>query len=958
LKKENRKLSEVEEKKQSDEVSRRDFLVGAGTVVIGGAIGAGLLSSCGETVTTTVKETSTKTVPTTVTVGEGTPITVTETKTVDGSGGTATVTETKTVTDNGGSSTSSFKIDKTVLKTFGLNGFANGGAVACVDVKDGKWVRTRPLHFDEKYTESELNPFIINARGKTFKKPLKSAISYFSMAYKQRVYSPTRILYPLQRVDWEPGGDPAKINAQNRGKSKYKRISWDTATDIIASELKRIQETYGAYSILGQGDGHGEAKCVQGAHGCQFKLLDLMGGYTLQVRNADSWEGWYWGTKHVWGQGAMGLLAPSNNSLYDCLLNTEMMIFMGSDHETTGNFNGQDVCIYDQWLKAVGIKFICISPDCNYSTAIHADKWIPVLPNTDAALQLAIIYTWIKEDSYDKDYIATHTVGFDDYIKPYVMGDEDGIEKSPEWASPLCGVPEWTIKALARAWATKVTSVGHNNGGGMIRGPYSHEAARFEAVLLAMQGLGKPGVNQVHHGYASPPNQTSPSLRSASQVWWYGVLTPQIIPKPLVMKAILNPPVESWGSTLLGAQVADQFVKYTYPIDEADGGTRIHGIWCDNPCYTACWNNSFMCEDAFRDPSIEFFLIQHPWMQDDCWFADIILPINTVAEEDDIMAGGGCLFMTNKAIEPIGESKTDYEAVCEVARKVGLYDEYTDGQSIEEKIKYGWEISGCKDFISFEDLNEIGYYMPPSKEGWEQLPAGVSAFYNDPVKNPLATPTGKLELYSAALAEHFPDDEERPPYPKWVTGGPGKWHDESRLGERFKDYPLLMVSNHPRWRSHANCDELPWFREIPTCKVKGYDGYMYEPIWIHPTDADARGIKHGDIIKMYNERGTVLGGAYVTERIIIGAVYQDHGAPIDPITDKLDRGGENNLISPLNGPSPNCWGNATSGFLVEVAKVEPEEMQEWRNNYPEAFNRDYDPNYGLLFSSWIEGGKV
>ncbi len=952
MKKEQNKLpEEKEEKKQSGEVSRRDFLVGAGTVVVGGAVGAGLLSSCGDgeekTITTTIEKTKTVT----TTIGEGIPVTVTETKQV---GAGETVTRTTTITGTGEAG-NCFKPDKTVIKTFGLNGFANGGSLAYVDVKDGKWVRTRPVHYDDQYTENELNPYVITTNnGATFKKPLKSPLSYFSMAYKQRVYSPTRIKYPLQRVDWEPGG--INVNPQNRGKSKYKRITWNEATDIIASELKRIQETYGYASILGQGDGHGEAKCVQGAHGCQFKLLDLMGGYTLQVRNADSWEGWYWGTKHVWGQGAMGLLAPSNNSLYDCLMHTEMMIFMGSDHETTGNFNDQSAPIYDQWLKAAGIKFVCISPDCNYSTVINGDKWIPVLPNTDAALQLAIIYTWINEDSYNKDYIASHTVGFDDYIKPYVMGDEDGIPKTPEWASSLCGVPEWTIKALARAWASNVTSVGHNNGGGMIRGPYSHEPARLEAVLLSMQGLGAPGVNQVHHGYATPPNISSPSLRSASQVWWYGVLTPQIIPKPLVMEAITNPPVESWGSTLLGAQVADQFVKYTYPIDEANGGATIHGIWCDNPCYTACWNNSFKCEEAFRDPSIEFFLIQHPWMQDDCWFADIILPINTVAEETDIMAGSGALFITNQAIEPIGESKTDYEIACEVAKKVGLYDEYTDGETLEEKMKYGWEISGCKDLISWEDLNEKGYYMPPTKDDWEQTPAGVIAFYTDPDANPLATPTGKLELYSAALAEHFPDDEERPPYPKWVTGGAGMWHDESRLGERFKTYPLLMVSNHPRWRSHANCDELPWFREIPTCKVKGYDGYMYEPIWIHPTDAAARGIEHGDIIKMYNERGTVLGGAYLTERIIVGAVYQDHGAPIDPITDKLDRGGENNCISPFHGPSPCCWGNATSGFLVEVEKVDPNQMEGWRKTYPEAFSRDYDPNYGLLFSSWIEEG--
>jgi len=131
---------------------------------------------------------------------------------------------------------------------------------------------------------------------------------------------------------------------------------------------------------------------------------------------------------------------------------------------------------------------------------------------------------------------------------------------------------------------------------------------------------------------------------------------------------------------------------------------------------------------------------------------------------------------------------------------------------------------------------------------------------------------------------------------------------------------------------------------------------MYEPVWIHPTDAAKRGIVSGDIVKIFNERGTVLGGAIVWERIIPGAIYQDHGARTDPIAPGIDRGGANNLISPVNTLSKNCLGMATSGFLVEVAKVTGAEMDQWRKNYPDAFARDYDPDSGPLFSGWVEGG--
>jgi trimethylamine-N-oxide reductase (cytochrome c) len=146
-------------------------------------------------------------------------------------------------------------------------------------------------------------------------------------------------------------------------------------------------------------------------------------------------------------------------------------------------------------MTELGIKCVYICPDLNYAAAVHADKWIPVLPNTDAALYLAVCYMWLTENTYEKEYVETHAVGFDEFFD-YVLGKVDGVPKTPAWASPKCGVPEWTIKALARDWANKPTSILHGNGGPGIRGPYATEPARLEAILLGMRGLGKPGVHQ------------------------------------------------------------------------------------------------------------------------------------------------------------------------------------------------------------------------------------------------------------------------------------------------------------------------------------------------------------------------------------------------------------------------------------------------------------------------------
>ena len=230
-------------------------------------------------------------------------------------------------------------------------------------------------------------------------------------------------------------------------------------------------------------------------------------------------------------------------------------------------------------------------------------------------------------------------------------------------------------------------------------------------------------------------------------------------------------------------------------------------------------------------------------------------------------------------------------------------------------------------------------------------------FYEDPEANPLKTPSGKLEFYSERLAAHFPDDKERPPIPKWIEKG--ITHDERISSERARKYPLLLMSNHGRWRVHTQCDDISWTREAPTCKVMGFDGYKYEPLWINPIDAEERGIQNGDILKIFNELGIVLAGAYVTERIRSGVVYIDHGARIDFIkVGEIDRGGAINTISPDNIISKTCPGMATSGYLVQVGKLSMGEYEQWKREYPEAFNKDYDHASGLRFNAWIEkGGK-
>ena len=163
-------------------------------------------------------------------------------------------------------------------------------------------------------------------------------------------------------------------------------------------------------------------------------------------------------------------------------------------------------------------------------------------------------------------------------------------------------------------------------------------------------------------------------------------------------------------------------------------------------------------------------------------------------------------------------------------------------------------------FISWEEFKEKSYFVVPVAEDWEKDPPGLRKFYEDPAKILCRHPQRQTGiLFRDVWPNISPMTRRGRPIPKWIEKS--KTHDERLSGSRAKKFPLLMMSNHGRWRVHAQCDDISWTREVPTCKVKGWDGYLYEPVWIHPVDAAKRGIKDGDIVKIYNERGIVLGGA-------------------------------------------------------------------------------------------------
>jgi molybdopterin guanine dinucleotide-containing S/N-oxide reductase-like protein len=823
-----------------------------------------------------------------------------------------------------------------------------GGGPIRVHVKNGKITRVRPLVFDENDAPS----WTIEARGQKFTPPRKACVASFALTEKERVYSKDRILYPLKRVDFDQNGER---HPENRGKSGYEQISWDEAINIVSGEMKRIRSTYGPEAIVSRGSSHHNWGNVGYRSSAWARFFNLI-GFTDILDNPDSWEGWHWGAPHAYGFFWRLGNPEQYDLLEDALKNTEMVVYWSNDPDSThGIYGGNESALWRIWLRERGIKQVFVDPYCNYTAAIHSEKWIAYRPGTETALAMAIAYVWLTEGTYDKQYIETHSLGFDEF-KNYILGKEDGVAKTPEWAAEICDVSARNIIALAREWASKRTmlSSGTKGGeGGACRQAYATEWARMMVFLAAMQGMGKPGSNIWGTTLGPPFNATLDfpgyAQGGINRLAKKPAVNPvkQRIYRLLLPEAILNPPIKWMGDGFCGNSIEQQFNKYVYPLP---GCSEVKMFYRYGGAFIATMTETNRWVRMYQSPKLEFVVNQDCWWCPETKFADIILPACTNLERNDISewanaggysvhGAGACnhrvIVYQQKCVEPVGESKSDYQIFCELAEKLGVKEEFTEGNTEEDWIKIMFDSSDLPKYISFEEFKKKGYYIVPQLENYKPTPC-LRWFYEgrecdtpdlgNPKRNTekgkeLGTYSGKLEFVSQSLLKHTPDDDERPPLVHYIPS----W--EGHQSDLAKKYPLQLISPHPRYSFHTQHDShVPWLSDIPGHRI-WKDGYDYQVIHIHPTDAAARGIQNNDIVKLYNDRGAVLLIAQISERIRPGVVHSCEGsAKYDPLepgkAGSIDRGGCVNLLTPSRMLSKNVPGMAPNSCLVEVSKWE------------------------------------
>jgi len=676
-------------------------------------------------------------------------------------------------------------------------------------------------------------------------------------AYRHWIYHPDRLKYPLKRVG-------------ERGEGKFERTTWDEAMETIVRELKRIKETYGNRSLFFSGGGHLGALHTIGP---LARALSMFGGYTTEYGNISS-EGPVWAVMTSYGDVMVG------NSRDD-LVNSRLIIMWGWD--PVRMISGTD-CVYSiMKAKEAGIRIVSIDPRLTHSGATYADEWIPIIPGTDTAMMVSMAYVIIKENLHDQAFLDKYTIGFDKF-KDYVLGIEDGIEKTPAWAEEITSVPAQTIERLAREYAaTKPACLMDCQG--PARSAMGEQYNRCAIALTVMTGnIGKPG-GSACGGLMGIPfghmfrSAGIPGIKNPAEAGGPSIRGTLDLNLRLVRRIHVN-------------KVFDAFLKGTeggYPVD-------IKMAWFAGGNIMTQRGNINKGDRALK--SLEFIVSQDLFLTPTARYADIVLPVASFAEKNDLTRpwpSGPYFTFMNQVIERMGECKTDWEIGNLLAEKLGFedFDNYTEDQwlriFIEKNPEYAHYIK------DYDEFKREGIYRIKVDEPYIAFRKQIE----DPENNPFNTPSGKIEIFSQRAADL--NDPMCPPIPKYIP----TW--ENRDDPLIEKYPLQLLSPHPRVRAHSTLQNVDWLEEA-------------EPnvVWINPVDAETRGIRDGDEVYVFNDRGKLAIKVWVTKRIIPGVVSIYEGAWYKPDEEGIDRGGCVNVLT--NDAYSPGGAAALKTALVQITK--------------------------------------
>ncbi|WP_372622222.1 molybdopterin-dependent oxidoreductase [Falsiroseomonas sp.] len=703
------------------------------------------------------------------------------------------------------------------------------------------------------------------------------------------VHSAARIDRPYVRAGWLKGGRRGSA----RGGDAFVPVSWDQAIRLVAEETARVRGEHGPASILGGSYGWSSAGRYHHARTQLHRFLGLGGGFTAQVTNYSYGAGMTL-MPHILGTNEV-IQGPVTDwvSIRD---NAKLMLCFGGLPLKNGliTSGGSGAHEYVPLMKAAaeaGVRFVNISPFRGDTAEFMGAEWVPIRPNSDAAMVFAMAHVILEAGREDRDFLARCAVGFDRF-SDYVLGRADGTPKTPEWAEALTDVPAATIRRLALEAAGAPT---------MLTATWSIQRAEhgeqpwwaLVALAAMLGGIGRPGQG-IAFGYGSMNGIGTPRLEVPS-VGGVPVKNPcgAYIPVSRITELLERPGeiLQYNGRNLLLPDIRMIWWAGGNPFHHhQDLGRLLRG-----------WNRA------------DTVVVSEPWWTAVARHADIVLPATTTLERNDIGSSSRDRFVRamHQAIAPIGQARNDVDIFADIADALGYRAAYTEQRDEMAWLQhlYGLWRRACAgqgievpDFTTFWEAGHVE--LPAPETPYVQF----AEFRADPEANPLNTPSGKVEIHSETIASF--GYEEAPGHAVWRE--PREWLG-SELAQR---YPLHMLSFQPFTRLHGQLDVG---RVAAANRVGGR-----EPIHMHADDAAARGLNDGEVVRVFNDRGVIAAGLRVTDAIRPGVVAMATGAWWNPArpgaTDAPCLHGNANVLTQDVPTSRLGQGSAAQSCLVQIER--------------------------------------
>lgn len=746
-------------------------------------------------------------------------------------------------------------------------------------VKDGTVVRVEPDNTgDDKVGTQQIRACV---RGRTI---------------RQRIYNPDRLKTPMRRVG-------------PRGSGDWEEISWDEAYSVIADTLTRLIADHGNESIYinyGTGVlGATVAKSWPPSSSAVARLMNCVGGYLNQYNDYSA------ANIEAAVDFHYGQFMGSNSN--DDTVNSKLVLMFGNNPHETRMSGGGEVFITQQVKAESGHKVIVFDPRYSDTAMNLADKWVALRPGTDAALVAGMAHVMVSEDLQDQKFLDTYCSGFDEEHMPegipanmsyrsYLMGlGADQTEKTPEWAAGITGVPANSIRRLAREIAvTKPCAITqgwgpqrHSNGENQARAPM------LLAAMIGQIGISGGGTGE-REGWASLPMAAFPVLENPVR---------PVLPVYRWTEAIMN-------GKGMGVQQGIRDSKNVNGNANVDHNVTLDSdikfIWLyGSNCLINQHGDINRTIDILSDDSkCEMIVCIDNHMTVSARYSDILLPDTTTSEQVDLAAQQsagnlGYAIFTDKAIEPLYDCVPVYEQMTGIAEKLGKKQEFTEGRTQEDWVR--WIVDESRkevpDLPPFEEFREMGIFK-------KKLDSVISMkdFRDNPEANPLGTPSGKIELFSSNLykiSQSWEMEEGNV-----VTPLPEYTQSREMPGDPLQSqFPFQCIGHHYKARTHSSYGNVEWLKEAHP-----------QHIWVNAMDAAKRGIEHGEQMEVWNNRGSLVSPAYVTQRIAPGVISVPQGAWYKPDKKGVDQGGSVNVLT-SHFPTPYSKANGQHSALVDIKKV-------------------------------------